>query len=96
VTVVVCPSDRRAPSGPSGLTDPPAPNCSPGQDSLPAPIALGRQLQLNSLAVLLGLVFWGWLWGAIGMLLAIPILAATRVISEHIPDLEPVAEMLRE
>jgi len=60
------------------------------------PIALGRQLQLNSLAVLLGLVFWGWLWGAIGMLLAIPILAASRVVAEHIPDLEPVAEMLRE
>lgn len=60
------------------------------------PIALGRQLQLNSLAVLLGLIFWGWLWGAIGMLLAIPILAATRVVSEHVPDLEPVAALLRE
>lgn len=66
------------------------------EGNLITPIALGRQLQLNSLAVLLGLIFWGWLWGAIGMLLAIPILAVARVVSEHVPDLEPVAELLRE
>jgi predicted PurR-regulated permease PerM len=66
------------------------------EGNLITPIALGRQLQLNSLAVLLGLIFWGWLWGAIGMLLAIPILAVARVVSEHVPDLDPVAELLRE
>ncbi len=66
------------------------------EGNLITPIALGRQLQLNSLAVLLGLIFWGWLWGAIGMLLAIPILAVVRVVSKHVPDLEPVAELLRE
>ncbi len=66
------------------------------EGNLITPITLGRQLQLNSLAVLLGLIFWGWLWGAIGMLLAIPILAVARVVSEHVPDLEPVAELLRE
>jgi predicted PurR-regulated permease PerM len=59
------------------------------------PILLGRHLQLNSLAVILGLVFWGWLWGAIGMLLAIPILAAIKAVSQNVDDLQPVAELLR-
>ncbi|MFW5968912.1 MAG: AI-2E family transporter [Persicimonas sp.] len=59
------------------------------------PLVLGRHLELNSLAVILGLVFWGWLWGAIGLLLAIPILAAIKAIAVHLEDLHPVAELLR-
>lgn len=65
------------------------------EGNLITPIALSRQLQLNSLAVLLGLIFWGWLWGPIGMLLAIPILAVFRVVGEHVRGLEAVAEILR-
>ena len=65
------------------------------EGNLITPIALGRHLQLNSLAVLLGLIFWGWIWGTIGMLLAIPILATIRVVAEHVDGLEPVAELLR-
>lgn len=65
------------------------------EGNLITPIVLSRQLQLNSLAVLLGLIFWGWLWGPVGMLLAIPILAVLRVVSEHVDGLEPVAEILR-
>jgi predicted PurR-regulated permease PerM len=65
------------------------------EGNLITPIALGRHLRLNSLAVLLGLIFWGWLWGAIGMLLAIPILAVLRVVAEHVDDMKPVAELLR-
>jgi len=65
------------------------------EGNLITPIALGRHLRLNSLAVLLGLLFWGWLWGAIGMLLAIPILAVLRVVAEHVDDMQPVAELLR-
>lgn len=59
------------------------------------PVYLGRHLQLNSLVVLLGLIFWGWVWGPIGMILSIPILAVIRVISEHVERLEPVAVLLR-
>ncbi len=65
------------------------------EGNLITPIALGRHLQLNSLAVLLGLIFWGWIWGTIGMLLAIPILATIRVVAEHVEGLEPVAELMR-
>jgi predicted PurR-regulated permease PerM len=59
------------------------------------PVVLGRHLKLNSLAVILGLVFWGWIWGPIGMLLAIPIMAALKAVSLHVEDLSPVAELLR-
>ncbi len=59
------------------------------------PLVLGRHLELNSLAVMLGLVFWGWLWGAIGLLLAIPILAAIKAVAVHVEDMHPVAELLR-
>jgi len=41
------------------------------------------------------LLFWGWLWGAWGLLLAIPILGIANVVSEHIEELQPVAELLR-
>ncbi|MFP4599950.1 MAG: AI-2E family transporter [Persicimonas sp.] len=59
------------------------------------PLVLGRHLELNSLAVMLGLVFWGWLWGAIGLLLAIPILAAIKAVAVHVEDMHPIAELLR-
>ncbi|MGM0555831.1 MAG: AI-2E family transporter [Myxococcota bacterium] len=59
------------------------------------PLVLGRHLRLNSLAVMLGLVFWGWLWGAIGMFLAIPILAGVKAVSEHVEDMQPIGELLR-
>ena len=38
----------------------------------------------------------GWLWGISGLLLAIPILGIVNVISQHIEELQPVAELLRE
>lgn len=59
------------------------------------PVVLGRHLELNSLAVMLALVFWGWLWGAIGMLLAIPMLAALKAVAMHVEDLRPVGELLK-
>jgi predicted PurR-regulated permease PerM len=59
------------------------------------PVVLGRHLKLNSLAVMLGLVFWGWIWGAIGMLLAIPMMAALKAVALHVDDMRPVAELLR-
>ncbi|HLH05985.1 MAG TPA: AI-2E family transporter [Terriglobales bacterium] len=49
------------------------------------PKFLGSRLQLNPLAVTLALLFWGWLWGAMGLLLAIPITAALKIICDHVP-----------
>ena len=42
------------------------------------PKILGKRLQLNPLAVTLALLFWGWLWGAMGLILAVPITGAMQ------------------
>ncbi|MEZ4458285.1 MAG: AI-2E family transporter [bacterium] len=59
------------------------------------PIVLGRHLKLNSLAVLLACVFWGWIWGPIGLFLAVPIMAVFKAMAEHIDTMRPAGELLR-
>jgi hypothetical protein len=39
------------------------------------------------------MLFWGWLWGPLGALLSVPILAATKIVLENIPDLAWIAEL---
>jgi predicted PurR-regulated permease PerM len=51
------------------------------------PKIVGRRLRLNPLAVTLGLLFWAWVWGAMGLILAIPILGATKIICDHVDSL---------
>jgi predicted PurR-regulated permease PerM len=47
------------------------------------PKVLGGRLQLNPLVVTLSLLFWGWMWGAMGLVLAVPITAATKIVLDH-------------
>jgi len=47
------------------------------------PAFVGRRVRLNALAVTVSLLFWGWLWGAMGLILAIPIMATLKVICDH-------------
>jgi predicted PurR-regulated permease PerM len=58
------------------------------------PAIVGRRVHLNALAVTVALLFWGWLWGAVGLILAIPITAATKVICDHAEGWEPVGRWL--
>lgn len=58
------------------------------------PALVGRRVQLNALAVTLSLLFWGWLWGAMGLLLGIPITASLKVICDHVEGWEPVGRWL--
>jgi predicted PurR-regulated permease PerM len=60
------------------------------------PKFLGQRLQLNPLAVTLSLLIWGWLWGAVGLLLAIPVTAAMKIIFDHIESLKPYGKWLGE
>lgn len=57
-------------------------------------LAFGRSLALNPVAIFVTLLFWGWLWGAAGILLAVPILVAVKVACTYIDSLKPVAEFL--
>ncbi len=60
------------------------------------PKIIGKRLQLNPLAVTLALLFWGRLWGAMGLILAVPITAALKIIFDHIDGLRPWGAWLGE
>lgn len=54
----------------------------------------GRIANMNSAAVFVSLMFWGWLWGIWGMLLSVPIIVIVKVVSQHVEQLHPMAELL--
>ena len=54
----------------------------------------GRIAHMNTAAVFVSLLFWAWLWGVWGMLLSIPITVIAKVVTQHVEELEPVAELL--
>jgi len=56
----------------------------------------GRIAKMNTAAVFISLLFWAWLWGIWGMLLSIPIIVIVKVVSQHVEQLQPVAELLGE
>ncbi|MEX1365410.1 MAG: AI-2E family transporter [Nannocystaceae bacterium] len=58
------------------------------------PQLLGRRLGLSPLVVFLSLVFWGWVWGPVGMLLSVPLTIAARIVLERSEDLHWVAVLL--
>ena len=62
--------------------------------NLIAPQLVGRQVQLNAVAITISLLFWGWVWGGMGLILGIPITAALRVICDHTESWKPVARWL--
>lgn len=64
--------------------------------NLVAPLVEGRGVKLSPLVVLAVVAFWGWAWGAIGALLAVPITVTIAMVSARIPGLAPVAVMLGE
>ena len=60
------------------------------------PKVLGSRLRLNPLAVTLALLFWGAVWGAVGLVLAIPITGAIKIVCDHVESLKPYADWLGE
>jgi predicted PurR-regulated permease PerM len=60
------------------------------------PMVLGKRLQLNPLAVTLALLFWGWLWGAMGLILAVPLTGALKIICDNISPLRPFGAWMGE
>jgi len=58
------------------------------------PLVLGRRLALNPIAVLLGVIGWGWVWGVPGALLAVPLLVTLKIVCEEVATLRPIADLL--
>ena len=60
------------------------------------PMLMGKVAAMNRVAVFVGLLFWSWVWGVWGMLLAVPMMMSIKVICDHIDDLKPVGRFLGE
>ncbi|PSH04223.1 MAG: hypothetical protein CXZ00_07610 [Acidobacteria bacterium] len=60
------------------------------------PKIIGSRLRLNPLAVTLALLFWGWLWGAMGLLLAVPLTGAIKIVFDHVDSLRSWGDWLGE
>ena len=58
------------------------------------PKFVGARVHLNPLVVTIALMFWGTLWGGIGLLLAIPMTAAMKALCDHVPGLEPYGRLM--
>jgi AI-2 transport protein TqsA len=54
----------------------------------------GRNLDVSSLVVLIAVIFWGWMWGVGGALLAVPLTVTIILVCAHVPALEPIAVLL--
>jgi len=60
------------------------------------PKLLGSRLKINPLAVTIALLFWGAVWGAVGLVLAIPITGAMKIVFDHVESMKPYADWLGE
>jgi len=60
------------------------------------PKLLGGRLKINPLAVTIALLFWGAVWGAVGLVLAIPITGAMKIVFDHVESMKPYADWLGE
>ncbi|MEW6323221.1 MAG: AI-2E family transporter [Acidobacteriota bacterium] len=62
--------------------------------SIVEPRLIGRRLGISPLALLVSLLFWGWLWGPVGLLLAVPITMAARIVLEGFPGAHWLAVLI--
>jgi predicted PurR-regulated permease PerM len=60
------------------------------------PLLLGRAAQMNRVAIFAGLLFWTWMWGVWGTLLAVPMMMVAKAICDHVEDFAPAADFLGE
>jgi predicted PurR-regulated permease PerM len=60
------------------------------------PALMSRASRINSAAIFTGLLFWSWIWGVWGTVLAVPMLMMIKAVCDHIEDLQPIGELLGE
>jgi predicted PurR-regulated permease PerM len=60
------------------------------------PALMGRAARMNPVAIFVGLLFWSWIWGVWGAVLAVPMLMMIKAVCDHIEELQPVGELLGE
>lgn len=60
------------------------------------PALMGRVAQINTVTVFVSLIFWSWLWGMTGLLLAVPVTMVIKAICDRVEDLQPVGKLMGE
>lgn len=60
------------------------------------PKLVGHRVNLNALSMTISMMFWGWLWGGIGLVLAVPITAAIKAVCDNVERLKPYGAWLGE
>lgn len=58
------------------------------------PMMTGKSLNLSPIVILISLIFWGYVWGIVGMILAVPLTSAMKIFFENIPGLKPIADII--
>ncbi len=58
------------------------------------PLILGRRLTLNPIMVFGAILFWGWMWGIVGVFLAVPIVTSLKIICDDVEWLKPIGLVL--
>jgi predicted PurR-regulated permease PerM len=61
---------------------------------LVTPWLTSRASRMNPVAIFVGVLAWGWLWGIWGLLLGVPLLMAVKAVCDRIDDLKPIGELL--
>lgn len=64
------------------------------QGQIVTPMVLGLRFTLNPVAIFIWLIFWAWMWGIIGAMLAFPMLTIFKILCDHIRSLAPIGEFL--
>lgn len=64
------------------------------EGNLITPLVLGRSMKLNPPIVFVFIIFWGWVWGVGGILIAVPLLGMMKIVCDHFTHLKPVSRIL--
>jgi len=60
------------------------------------PLVMGKAARINGLAMFVGLLFWSWIWGLIGMIVAVPIMMVIKSVCDRVENFRPIGELLDE
>jgi len=64
------------------------------ESQLVTPLILGRRLEMNAVVIFVSVAFWGWIWGIVGAMIAVPVLVALKVFSDHVESMHGLGEFL--
>ena len=64
------------------------------ESNVATPMLLGRRMPLNPVAIFVGLLFWGWVWGITGAVLAVPLTVLVKVVSDRVDGLKSFGQLL--